>query len=272
MQKIRLILAGVSLSLAFSACLKQDNEPRGMTDSGYRLTGINWSDERAVRFRYDGDNRIERIEYGRGRYSNGTLDLLDSYYEYKYRRGRCNQVFYRCPCDSDGRWRTFVYDDDGRIRLAESHLADGTFTSFTRYRYDGAGRLVEARDSASSVVTERIFNYGAGDNLRSMTLFRHGMNGTTKERREWTRYDTQHSYIHEIPGLPLDDPNLGVMRGYISWTNNNYLGERVYPAVPENDPQTFYIETLLGFRYDQNGLPVELNTGTLQWKFTYEQY
>lgn len=272
MKSARFILAATALSLAFSSCLKQDNEPRGMTDSGFRLSGISWSDGKAVRFRYDGDNRIERIEYGRGRYTTASFDVLDSYWEYKYLRGRCNQVYYHCFCDSDSHRRTFVYDEDGRVILAESHAADGRFTSFTKYRYDGTGRLAEARDSAASIVSQRIFSYGEDENLSSMTIFRSGPAGATRERREWRMYDSGHSYIHEIPGLPVDDVNLDALRGYITWTRNNYLGERVYQAVPEDEPQRVYIDTELRYTYDANGLPVQLDLPGKQARFVYEKY
>lgn len=205
----------------------------------YMLTGRTCTVDGAdgagtLTFVYDDAGRIVEVTMDEAVVVTYTYDEQGNCLSYKNILEGIDQTY-----DTQGRTLTertaegllsYTYDEAGRCTQVETHGADGTLLSTTRYTFDEQGHLLsEVLEQDGSIYSEILHTYDEAGNHLTQTYYRNGEVSPDGPSYVW-RYDSYGHLEHE--------------RLYYA---DDYWQEALYYYIPRADLQLAYMV------YDSDG-------------------
>lgn len=225
-------------------------------------------------FIYNKDNlvsEIQRYQWGTSSINGGpTQTWYDtSYSTFEYQRGLCT----KWSVDKPGRgYFVLKYNDKNLPVSRTSYYSDNRFYAHNSYTYDGAGNLIERKDSTDKTNFLFVFSYNNSNNLISATDYILWPNPQQKMKYEWLSFDNKVNFIKAVNGLPPSFVWENNYSSYSSSSPNNYLSVNFYSPVNVDQPfgQPYFYSA--SYEYNDEGLPVKMFSGSWITTFEYEKF
>ena len=180
---------------------------------------------------------------------------------------------------------TYTYDEAGRCTQVETHGADGTLLSTTRYTFNEQGHLLsEVLEQDGSIYSEILHTYDEAGNHLTQTYYRNGEVSPDGPSYEWTyddysRLEAEYIYYGEtlFQGTVFAfDSRAHVSIPNITWRNDGYFCQYTFMYDNEGSLRDYYensrnpdgskCEISQSYLYDTHGNTVYLQKTEKRWQ------